>query len=514
MKCKTYISTAILVFAASLFPASCTHKAGTESSEPGTNTNDAGRPNIFFIAIDDLNDWVGVFGGNQQAITPNIDGLAEKAVVFRNASCPGPVCCPSRSALLSGFMPYTSGVYSNNQNMLDSRIIQENATLPEYFSRNGYITISMGKIFHSHATQNGKDQGQWAFDVWQDKQERGGIDKEKLYSRNKGIINGKKVENPKYTGGQGTEFAWAPTEAPKEETGDYITAKWFAEKLQEDYDKPFFMFMGISKPHLPWYVPQEYFDMYGLDTIKIPDYREDDLDDIVNKNGEKAFKPSEDFLWVKQDPELFKGAVRAYLAATTYADECVGVALDALRNSKYAENTIIVLFGDHGWHLGEKLRFRKTTLWKESTQLPLVIYVPGMTETQFCERNVNLIDLYPTLIDLCGLPDKTGLDGKSIRPLLENPGIEWYPAITSKAKGSNSIIYEEWHYISYANGIEELYNIKNDPMEWNNLASVGSLEVEVMKKRMRSFLPKVNADPVVENESVQPAEKRNLQALN
>jgi arylsulfatase A-like enzyme len=376
--------------------------------------------------------------------------------------------------------------------MLESEMVQTHATLPEYFSKNGYVTMSRGKIFHKHTTKNGFDHGHWAYDIWEQAKGGGGLQSDKLFSRNKSIINGEKVENNPYASGGGTEFAWGPTEGGKEETKDYMTAQWFADQLQKDHDKPFFMAVGISKPHLPWYVPEEYFDMYDLETLKIPEYRLDDLDDIVNQDGEKAFSASADFLWVQQDEELFKRAVRAYMAASTYADDCVGVIMEALRNSKYADNTIVVLFGDHGWHLGEKLRFRKAALWKESTQLPLMIKLPGMENQQYCNRTVNLIDLYPTLIDLCDLPEKE-LDGESIVPLLDNPEKEWHPTITSRGQGAHSVISEDWHYINWGKGVEELYNLNTDKMEWNNLIRSESDEVKAALKYLKSYYPKNDA---------------------
>jgi arylsulfatase A-like enzyme len=259
------------------------------------------------------------------------------------------------------------------------------------------------------------------------------------------------------------------------------------------------MAVGISKPHLPWYVPEEYFDMYDLETLKIPEYRLDDLDDIVNQDGEKAFSASADFLWVQQDEELFKRAVRAYMAASTYADDCVGVIMEALRNSKYADNTIVVLFGDHGWHLGEKLRFRKAALWKESTQLPLMIKLPGMENQQYCNRTVNLIDLYPTLIDLCDLPEKE-LDGESIVPLLDHPEKEWHPTITSRGQGAHSVISEDWHYINWGKGVEELYNLNTDKMEWNNLIRSESDEVKAALEYLKGYYPKNDAPMIPRSE--------------
>ena len=217
----------------------------------------------------------------------------------------------------------------------------------------------------------------------------------------------------------------------------------------------------------------------------------DDYDDILNDKGEKVYEPSYDFRWVEQDEDLFKRAVRAYMAATSYADDCVGVMLDALQKSKYAENTIVILFGDHGWHLGEKLRFRKAELWKESIQLPFIIHLPGMSEMQYCNRNVNLIDLYPTLIELCNLPEKPVLEGESIITLLGDPSAEWHPTVTTHGPGDFSVISEEWHYIIRSRKrVEELYDLKNDPMEWNNLAHSDSKEVQNRKQYMRSFVPK------------------------
>lgn len=484
-----------------------------------TNLAQEQRLNIVMISIDDLNDWVGVYGGHPQVKTPNIDKLAEKAMVFQNASCPAPVCGPSRSALLSGFMPATTGLYRNAHNMLHSEIVQTNATLPEYFSKNGYVTISSGKIFHKHATENGVDHGHWAFDIWEHETGGGGIQEDKFFSRDDGIINGKKIENPKYTEGGGSSFEFGPTEGGKEVTKDYRTAKWFEQKLQEDYDKPFFMSVGISRPHLPFIVPEEYFDMYSLDTLIVPEYRWDDLDDIVDENGNTVYEPHDDFLWYEHYG-IHKETVRAYMAATSYADECAGVVLDALENSKYADNTIVMVWGDHGWHLGEKLQSRKAKLWREATQLPLIVHVPGMDSKQDCYRNVNLIDLYPTLIDLCNLPEKE-LDGKSFKPLLENPTMQWDPTtLTTMGRGNHSVMSEKWHYI-IRNGAEELYNLEEDPMEFVNLANNSSRKVKKVKKYMKSFLPEKNAESIPKynrnrsakkiDESIKP--KRLLQNL-
>lgn len=473
------------------------------SSAQAAETSQPAKPyNILMIAVDDLNDWVGAFGGNPHAKTPHIDRLAQRSMVFRNASCAGPVCGPSRSALLSGFRPSTTGAYGNDTNMLESKIVQTHATLPEYFSQHGYTTISSGKIFHKHETANGPDPGHWAYDVWHDELNRGGEKPETVYSRNKGIIAGKTIDNPKYKVGGGSEFSWGVTEKGKEFTQDYRTAKWFKKQLQEQHSQPFFMLAGISKPHLSWFVPQEYYDMHPLESIQVPEYRMDDLDDILGGKRKRPFEPEPDFLWV-QEYGLHPRAVQAYLAACSYADDCVGVMLDALENSPHADNTIVVFWGDHGWHLGEKLRFRKATLWKESTQMPLIVHLPGMAQRQDCYRNVNLLDLYPTLIEVCGLPEKK-LDGKSFQPLFDHPQMPWAPTVTTAGKGNHSVMAEKWHYITYAEGPEELYDLEKDPMEWKNLAGEKSSEFEQVKAHLRTFLPTNEVDSLPQSKAEKP----------
>ncbi|WKB81876.1 sulfatase [Cellulophaga lytica] len=426
------------------------------------------QPNILFVAIDDINDWVSLLSGNKQAKTPNMDKFTKKgAMVFKNAVCAAPICGPSRSALLSGFLPSTSGVYGNAHNMLYSDIVKVNATLPEYFSKNGYHTLANGKIFHKHGTANGTDFGHWAFKEFARARRYNNdpVDK-KLYTSSKaGIINGKR--NADFASKE-SKLSWGPTTDAFEETVDYNVADWAKTQLQRDFDKPFFMGVGFIKPHLPWIVPQEFFNLYKLDEVVPPVVNENDLDDILTTDGKMAYKPTGEYKWIKKHA-LEKEATRAYLASISYVDACLGIVIDALEESKYANNTIVVVWGDHGWHLGEKQRYLKNTTWLEAVKTPLFVRIPGMKKAVVVDQNVSLIDLYPTLIELSKLPEKKNLDGHSFSKILENPKADWeYPGITITQDGT-SVLKGKWHYMVTVNGTEQLYNIEEDPLEWENL---------------------------------------------
>ena len=464
---------------------------------PGQSVYAVEKPNVLFIAIDDLNDWISVFGGHPKAVTSHMDRLADSgAMVFQNAHCAGPVCCPSRSAMLSGFMPSRSGIYSNSQNMLDSPLVQAHATLPEYFSKHGYVSLSMGKIFHKHATAHGLDAGQWAYDKYESAKGGGGVNEAKLTSRNKNLINGQPGPPSQHNKGGGTEFAWGPTAKGKEATKDYQTALWAGEQLQKSYDRPFFMAIGLSKPHLPFYVPQEFFDLYDPDGDYLPPIREDDLEDILTPRGKQKFQASGDYLWLKQN-NLLNEAARAYLAATSYADACLGVIFEALEMSPHYNNTVVFVWGDHGWHLGEKLKYRKGTGWSESTRIPFVVRLPGMVGRQDCRRLVNMIDFYPTLIELCGLPEKKVLDGRSFAPLLKHPAMPWdFPTVTINGEGNASACDDRWRFIRYSDGTEELYDLQTDPQEWHNLITQPSPAGEAAMLRLEELLPKTFAEAI------------------
>ena len=414
-----------------------------------------------------MNDWVGAFEGNQQAITPNIDKLAEKSTIFKNAYCSAALCNPSRTSMLTGYNPSTTGVYGNNEVFREMKGFENTITLPQYFEKNGYNTIGAGKIFHN--ARGGKEEPKHGSDPGSFQQERVG---------NAGTVYPDKQDrnqhglNLKERGIKGSflrSFDWYGTDTEDEQNNDWKSTQYIADFINQEHDKPFFAACGIFKPHLPWYVPKKYFDMYDLEDINLPELKENDLEDVGRMGNNMVKKKVHESL---VDTNKWKEAVRAYLANITFADACIGNLLNALENSAYADNTIIVLMGDHGWHLGEKQHWSKNVLWERAAKTPLLIFDPRNKEAGASTRIVSLLDVYPTLVDLCNLPEKEDLDGNSIKTLVENPNAEWNEvALTSKAKGMHSLRNEQYRYIVYLDGFEELYDHKTDPNEWHNIAS-------------------------------------------
>lgn len=430
----------------------------------------AKKPNVLFIAIDDLNDWVGCMGGNKQARTPNLDRLAARGTLFNSAHCAAPLCNPSRAALMTGVRPSNSGVYDNSQPFRESAVLKDAVTIGQHLKANGYRSLGMGKIYHNGGVGPYGDT-----DTWDE------------YT-NAPAFPGPKGEGTAGAAKQG-HFDWAPLDVGDEEISDTKTAAWAAKQLAAKHDKPLFLATGIFRPHLPWYVPKKYFDMFPLDSIELPIVKEDDLDDVPT-TGRRFAKPDGDHRRVTQ-AGMWKKGVQAYLASIAYSDMVVGRVMRALETSPMASDTAVVLWSDHGWHLGEKSHWRKFSLWEESTRNVMMWSVPGMTKAgSRCDRTVSLLDIYPTLCDLTGtgLP-KQKLDGQTLVPLLKNANApRREPAITTYFKGNHTIRTEWWRYIKYADGGEELYDRKKDPMEWTNLAL--KPEFARAKAEMALWLPK------------------------
>ena len=420
----------------------------------------ADHPDVLFIAIDDLNDWVGHLGGYPGVKTPNIDALARRGVSFTNAHCVAPACNPSRAGLLSGLRPFTTGIYHNNHDWKNT--LADVLTLPQFYRQQNYTVLGGGKIFHG----SGVIERYW----------------DDYYNR-------KELPAPKtpYNGLDKAHFDWSPLQVDESDMPDYKLVTWASEVLEQPRgQKPLFLAVGIVKPHLPWFAPQKYFDMYPLDEINLPKVPDDDLDDIPTL-GVKMARPEGDHKAVTEAGEWSK-AVQAYLATITFVDDQVGRLIKALDESGRTDNTVIVLWGDHGWHLGEKHHWRKFSLWEEATRAPLIFVAPGISKTdKLCPAPVDFLSIYPTLADLCGLPLPSHLEGRSLKPLLQNPNAEWNtPALTTHGRGNHGVRDARWRYIRYKDGSEELYDHKTDPMEWTNLAPKAD---NVKKKNLAQTMP-------------------------
>ncbi|UCC64063.1 MAG: sulfatase [Anaerolineae bacterium] len=438
------------------------------------------RPNVLFICTDDLNDWVGCLGGRSDIMTPNIDSLAERGVLFTNAHCPAPLCNPCRTAIMTGLRPGTTGIYNNNA--VWAKKIPDWVTLPRHFKNNGYHVAGAGKIYH-HTPKGFNPRDQWHeyFDLIPDQ----GTQAEHV--KHLGLDREYFSDMPEHPHGS---WDWGPFQKDDYEMGDGHAVKWAIDFLQRKQDKPFFLAVGLFQPHLPFYAPAKYFDRYPKETVALPAVPQNDLDDLPPAAAEIAQAGRDKrFKMVVECGEL-RPAVRGYLSSISHADTLIGGLLKALDESPYARNTIIVFWSDHGYHFGEKQRMAKRSLWERATRVPLIVVAPGITRPgSRCNRPVDLMALYPTLVELCGLPPRKKIEGDNITALLRDPDAQWdHVAITTHSQGSHSIRDQRWRYIHYVNGDEELYDHETDPNEWNNLAD--RLEYASVKKKLTRWLPK------------------------
>ena len=417
---------------------------------------------ILFIAVDDLNDWVGYLGGHPQTLTPNIDRLAARGMAFMNAQSPSAICNASRTALLSGLRPSSSGVYGNSPDWRGQSVFEGKATLPRHFRDSGYATLGAGKIFHAHTFNDGGFAGYndtTAWDAFYPSIDRQLPDEIGPVTR---PVNGNPVLD---------YFDWAPVVAEDSALGDGQVVDWVARQLASESSGPRFVAAGIYRPHQPWYVPPKWFDLHPLESIQLPPVRRNDLNDVPPIAVAGSYSSTEMHNWFV-DSGNWEAGVQAYLASVSYADAMVGRLIDALDASGRAERTIIVLWGDHGFHLGEKGRWAKMSLWNESLHVPFIIVAPGVTTAGArTDAPVSLMDIYPTLAELAGTDLPEHVEGRSLVPLLEDPALRWdYPVLSTYGFGNHSVVSERYHYIRYVDGSEELYDRHADPNEWTNLA--------------------------------------------
>ena len=430
------------------------------------------KPNVLFLVSDDMNDWMQCLGGHPDAITPNLERLAERSVLFEQAHCSVPVCNPSRASLMTGLCPTTTGVYNNRHAFRMSPVGFDAITIPRYFSLNGYYSTGSGKITH------GKFPDPASWDSYYPN----------LFYQN---YKGAEPSYMNFNKIQCKGFDWAPLDVKDAETADGITTTKIINLLSEQYDKPFFIACGWKLPHLPWYAPRKYFEMYDPKTIRMPLILKDDEKDLpaaamkyVGKSNYQAI--------TRAGKE--REGVHAYLACTTFIDAQLGLVLDALDASPYAKNTIIVFWGDHGWHLGEKKRWHKNSLWEEATRAPLMISAPGIKPGKV-DTPISFLDIYPTLVELAGLPPNKDLDGMSMVSLMKDKNAKWErPALSVRDRGNYSLRSKRWRYTRYKDGGEELYDHSKDPMEWKNLAS--DPEYKPIIEQMKKWLPKNEAQNI------------------
>ena len=428
------------------------------------------HPNILFIAIDDMRDWTG-YSGTPQARTPNLDRLAKSGVAFTRAYTAYALCNPSRTALLTGLRPSTTGVINNGIDWREA-VPAERPSLPGYLRANGYRTAGQGKIFHGSKLRR------------EDWDEFGKDNEREEKDNDRHDLSLKQGTSPdSFTIGSN---AIVPVDTPEEELVDYKTASFGVEQLGKSHEKPFFLACGFHRPHLPLAAPRKYFDMFPLSSITLPELQSNDLSDLP-KAGVQMAKAGE-FAAIR-DLNKWQECVRAYLACIAFTDAQVGRLLDALDRSPNKDNTIVCLWSDHGWHHGEKEHWRKSTLWEEATRSPLIWRVPGVTKPGgVCARTVDFLGIYPTMCDVVGLPLPPHLESVSFKSLLDDPNGAWdRPAISTMHDGNHAVRTERWRYIRYADGGEELYDHTNDSHEWTNLAD--RPELASIKANLGKFLP-------------------------
>ncbi len=388
---------------------------------------------------------------------------------YTNAQCAAPSCVPSRGAMMTGVLPSNSGIYCNlNGHFRIYEDLKENVTLTQYFGKHGYHTMGVGKILH-HSSDLDYDEHN-PITYWRNPEPEG-------------------VDCTKQPRTLEEYLAWwKPVDVKMEDMTDWKMTQWAAEQLNRKHEKPFFLACGIFRPHEPWNVPPEYYEKFPLDELTLPEIRKNDLDDIGPSQRQAKPVVAE----IIEDENTWRKGVQAYLANINFADECVGILLDALDASPYRENTIVILWSDHGWHLGEKFHWSKFTLWEESAHCVLICAAPGVKPGSRCKQPVNLIDIYPTLLEMCALPMKDGLAGQSFLPQFRDPTIVRDPAVTANEHGF-SIRSERWRYLVYNDGSEELYDHDKDPMEWYNLA--GNEEYASIQASLKKFVPEHRVPP-------------------
>lgn len=414
--------------------------------------------NVLFISVDDLNNDLGTYG-HSLVQSPHIDRLARQGVRFDRAYCQLPLCSPSRTSLMTGLRPDQTKVYDLATHFRTT--VPEVETLPQAFRRQGYYGARVGKIYHYGVP------GQIGTD---------GLDDPASWDEVVNPIGRDKAEEHLLTNitpqrGLGSSLSWLAAEGTEEEQTDGKVALEAIRLMEQNKDKPFFLAVGFFRPHTPFVAPKKYFDLYPIEKISLPPLSEEAMRNLP----EAAFfvQPPNWGL----PPEQLREVVRAYYAAVSFMDAQVGRLLDALEQLRLSDNTIVVLWSDHGYLLGQHGQWMKQTLFEGSARVPLIISVPGLaTKGQASGRTVELLDVYPTLTDLCGIPAPAHLQGKSLKNLLHQPDASWerpaYTQVRRQDLMGYSVRNETWRYTEWDEGRKgvELYHYGQDPQEQRNLA--------------------------------------------
>lgn len=437
------------------------------------------RPNVVVIITDDQNGY-GFYDGYPGTQVPAMDNFRKTAVTFEHAYTAAPVCGPSRAAFFSGLYPHTTGSYKNGSDPW-KKTLADIENLPELVQRSGYTTFGAGKLFHAKLAK-GREKALWDNEVF-----HGGFGP---FPDEEDIIRGP-GENPDSGGGK----FWGVTEwtGPDEDFPDTVNANSVIEFLQRDHDKPFFLVYGLWRPHNPYTAPKRFFDLYDPEKITSPPgYRDNDLLDVPSE-GHRLSR-----IWGqrwessgKGHEENWRRILHGYLAVTSFADWNVGRVLEALDDSEYADNTIVIFWSDNGYHLGEKNHFEKATLWEWSARIPAAVRIPGnLNNGKVSHQPIVSVDFFKTLMDYCSLKSpEHEPEGMSLRPLLEDVTATWdRPAITTYGEQMFSARSERYRYIRYPDGEEELYDHDNDPNEFTNLA--GQAGYREVVERFRLWIPK------------------------
>lgn len=419
--------------------------------------------NVLFIATDDLNTSIGCFG-HSVVKTPNIDRLAKRGVKFTNAHCQIPWCSPSRTSLLTGLRPDSTKVFNLTTHFRET--VPNIVTLPQHFKNNGYYSARVGKIFH-YGVPN--DIG------------KAGLDDPISWNETSNPIGKDKIEEDKVTNltpyrPLGAALSYMICDGTDEEQTDGKVASEAIRMMNERKNESFFLAVGFFRPHSPYVAPKKYFDLYDPADIVLPESNPLDSLKVPRFANSRIHPP---YLWQDQ-PELKRKAIHAYYASISFMDAQVGRVLDELDRLGLSENTVIVFWSDHGYHLSEHGQWMKQTLFEESTHTPLIMVDPTIKPSQSdCKRTVELLDIYPTLTNLCNLTTPKHVMGISLKPLMQNPQLKWdRPAYTQIGRLQANVLgrtvrTEDWRYTEWNKGKvgSELYNLKNDPKEQNNLAN-------------------------------------------